>query len=147
MNKRGIIVGLNKDNQVDYTESMVELENLCEACDIQVVAHMVQNAKKINAKYYIGSGKLEELAYLRAVQEIDIVVFNNELSASQIKNIEDAVGCRVIDRTVLILDIFGERAKTREAKLQVEVASLEYALPRLIGANENLGRQGGGVGT
>ena len=59
MNKRGIIVGLNKDNQVDYTESMVELENLCEACDIQVVAHMVQNAKKINAKYYIGSGKLE----------------------------------------------------------------------------------------
>ena len=126
---------------------MVELENLCEACDIQVVAHMVQNAKKINAKYYIGSGKLEELAYLRAVQEIDIVVFNNELSASQIKNIEDAVGCRVIDRTVLILDIFGERAKTREAKLQVEVASLEYALPRLIGANENLGRQGGGVGT
>lgn len=147
MNKRGIIVGLNKDNQVDYTESMVELENLCEACDIQVVAHMVQNAKKINAKYYIGSGKLEELAYLRAVQEIDIVVFNNELSASQIKNIEDAVGCRVIDRTVLILNIFGERAKTREAKLQVEVASLEYALPRLIGANENLGRQGGGVGT
>lgn len=147
MNKRGIIVGLNKDNQVDYTESMIELENLCEACDIQVVAHMVQNAKKINAKYYIGSGKLEELAYLRAVQEIDIVVFNNELSASQIKNIEDAVGCRVIDRTVLILDIFGERAKTREAKLQVEVASLEYALPRLIGANENLGRQGGGVGT
>lgn len=147
MNKRGIIVGLNKDNQVDYTESMVELENLCEACDIQVVAHMVQNAKKINAKYYIGSGKLEELAYLRAVQEIDIVVFNNELSASQIKNIEDAVGCRVIDRTVLILDIFGEHAKTREAKLQVEVASLEYALPRLIGANENLGRQGGGVGT
>lgn len=87
------------------------------------------------------------MAYLRAVQEIDIVVFNNELSASQIKNIEDAVGCRVIDRTVLILDIFGERAKTREAKLQVEVASLEYALPRLIGANENLGRQGGGVGT
>ena len=126
---------------------MVELENLCEACDIQVVAHMVQNAKKINAKYYIGSGKLEELAYLRAVQEIDIVVFNNELSASQIKNIEDEIGCRVIDRTVLILDIFGERAKTREAKLQVEVASLEYALPRLIGANENLGRQGGGVGT
>ncbi len=147
MNKRGIIVGLNKDNQVDYTESMVELENLCEACDIQVVAHMVQNAKKINAKYYIGSGKFEELAYLRAVQEIDIVVFNNELSASQIKNIEDEIGCRVIDRTVLILDIFGERAKTREAKLQVEVASLEYALPRLIGANENLGRQGGGVGT
>lgn len=147
MNKRGIIVGLNKDNQVDYTESMVELENLCEACDIQVVAHMVQNAKKINAKYYIGSGKLEELAYLRAVQEIDIVVFNNELSASQIKNIENEIGCRVIDRTVLILDIFGERAKTREAKLQVEVASLEYALPRLIGANENLGRQGGGVGT
>ena len=147
MNKRGIIVGLNKDNQVDYTESMVELENLCEACDIQVVAHIVQNAKKINAKYYIGSGKFEELAYLRAVQEIDIVVFNNELSASQIKNIEDEIGCRVIDRTVLILDIFGERAKTREAKLQVEVASLEYALPRLIGANENLGRQGGVVGT
>ncbi len=147
MNKRGIIVGLNKDNQVDYTESMVELENLCEACDIQVVAHVVQNAKKVNAKYYIGSGKLEELAYLRAVQEIDIVIFNNELSASQIKNIEDEIGCRVIDRTVLILDIFGERAKTREAKLQVEVASLEYALPRLIGANENLGRQGGGVGT
>lgn len=147
MNKRGIIVGINKENKADYDESMVELENLCEACAIQVVAHMVQNAKKINAKYYIGSGKIEELAYLRSVQEIDIIVFNNELSASQIKNIENAVGCRVIDRTVLILDIFGERAKTREARLQVEVASLEYALPRLIGANENLGRQSGGVGT
>lgn len=147
MNKRGILVGVNLDNRADFNESMVELENLCAACEIDVVAIVEQNAKKINAKYYVGSGKIEELAYLSGVQEADIIVFNNELSASQIKNIENALQCRVIDRTVLILDIFGERAKTREAKLQVEVASLQYALPRLIGANANLGRQGGGVGT
>ena len=77
----------------------------------------------------------------------EIIVFNNELSASQIKNIEEEVKCNVIDRTALILDIFANRAKTREAKLQVEVARLQYELPRLIGANENLGRQSGGVGT
>ena len=75
-----------------------------------------------------------------------LVIFNDELSASQIRNLEEALECRVIDRTVLILDIFAQRAKTKEAKLQVEVAQLQYMLPRLIGLGESLGRQGGGAG-
>ena len=108
---------------------------------------MEQNLKKINPTFYMGSGKIEELRDLIEEMNAEIIVFNNELSASQIKNIEEEVKCSIIDRTALILDIFANRAKTREAKLQVEVARLQYELPRLIGANENLGRQSGGVGT
>jgi len=126
---------------------MVELKNLCMACDIEAIGELVQNSKQINKAHYIGSGKLDELKSLVNSEEVDIVIFNNELSSSQLRNIEKAIECEVIDRTALILSIFAERAKTREAKLQVEVARLQYLLPRLIGANENLGRQSGGVGT
>lgn len=114
---------------------------------MEVVGKVEQNLKKINPTFYMGSGKIEELQDLIEKTNAEIIVFNNELSASQIKNIEEEVKCNVIDRTALILDIFANRAKTREAKLQVEVARLQYELPRLIGANENLGRQSGGVGT
>ena len=147
MRKRGIIVGININNKNNFEESIIELKNLCIACDIEVVGKVEQNLKKINPTFYMGSGKIEELQDLIEKTNAEIIVFNNELSASQIKNIEEEVKCNVIDRTALILDIFANRAKTREAKLQVEVARLQYELPRLIGANENLGRQSGGVGT
>ncbi len=147
MERKGIVVGININNENGFEESMVELKNLCMACDIEVIGELVQNSKQINKAHYIGSGKLDELKSLVNSVEVDIVIFNNELSSSQLRNIETAIECEVIDRTALILSIFAERAKTREAKLQVEVARLEYLLPRLIGANENLGRQSGGVGT
>lgn len=147
MERKGILVGININNENGFEESMVELKNLCMACDIEAIGELVQNSKQINKAHYIGSGKLDELKSLVNSEEVDIVIFNNELSSSQLRNIEKAIGCEVIDRTALILSIFAERAKTREAKLQVEVARLQYLLPRLIGANENLGRQSGGVGT
>jgi len=147
MEIKGITVGININNENGFEESMVELKNLCMACDIEVIGELVQNSKQINKAHYIGSGKLDELKSLVNSEEVDIVIFNNELSSSQLRNIETAIECEVIDRTALILNIFAERAKTREAKLQVEVARLQYLLPRLIGANENLGRQSGGVGT
>lgn len=147
MRKRVIIVGININNKNNFEESIIELKNLCIACDIEIVGEMEQNLKKINPTFYMGSGKIEELQDLIEEMNAEIIVFNNELSASQIKNIEEEVKCSIIDRTALILDIFANRAKTREAKLQVEVARLQYELPRLIGANENLGRQSGGVGT
>lgn len=147
MERKGILVGININNENGFEESMVELKNLCMACDIEAIGELVQNSKQINKAHYIGSGKLDELKSLVNSEEVDIVIFNNELSSSQLRNIEKAIECEVIDRTALILSIFAERAKTREAKLQVEVARLQYLLPRLIGANENLGRQSGGVGT
>lgn len=147
MGRKGIVVGININNESGFEESIVELKNLCMACDIEVIGEIIQNSKQINKAHYIGSGKLDELKFLVNSEEADIVIFNNELSSSQLRNIEKAIECEVIDRTALILDIFAERAKTREAKLQVEVARLQYLLPRLIGANENLGRQSGGVGT
>lgn len=147
MRKRVIIVGININNKNNFEESIIELKNLCIACDMEVVGKVEQNLKKINPTFYMGSGKIEELRDLIEEMNAEIIVFNNELSASQIKNIEEEVKCSIIDRTALILDIFANRAKTREAKLQVEVARLQYELPRLIGANENLGRQSGGVGT
>jgi len=147
MERKGVVVGININNENGFEESMVELKNLCMACDIEAIGELVQNSKQINKAHYIGSGKLDELKSLVNSEEVDIVIFNNELSSSQLRNIEKAIECEVIDRTALILSIFAERAKTREAKLQVEVARLQYLLPRLIGANENLGRQSGGVGT
>ncbi|MCC0702018.1 GTPase HflX [Clostridioides sp. ES-S-0190-01] len=148
MAKKGIIVGLNINSKSeDFNELMIELENLCSACNIDVVGSITQNAKQVNRAYYIGIGKVEELLNIIKQEKADIVVFYNELSTSQLKNLEEKLNCEIIDRTALILDIFAQRAKTRDAKLQVEVASLRYMLPRLIGSNENLGRQSGGVGT
>lgn len=147
MKKRGILVGVHLNNSSDFEESMSELKNLCHACDIEAVQQVMQKAKTIHPKYYIGSGKIEELSSLVVQHEVDIIIFNNELSLSQIKNIENQLNCPIIDRTALILDIFAKRAQTREAKLQVEVAWLQYELPRLIGSRQNLGRQSGGVGT
>lgn len=146
MKQTGIIVGVNVNNHEYFKEEMVELKNLCDACDINIVGDLVQNAKSIHPKLYLGKGKLEELAAMVQEANIDVVIFNNELTPSQIKHIDEALQVEVIDRTNLILRIFASRAKTREAKLQVEVVRLQYELPRLIGLSSNLSRQAGGIG-
>ncbi len=147
MKQKAIIVGLNLEEKEQFEQSMLELKKLCMACQYEIVGEVIQSSRRINVTYYIGSGKATELGELVRDTEADVIIFNNELSPSQSKNLEEKTQCRVIDRTTLILEIFARRAKTREAKLQVEVAKLQYELPRLVGANEHLGRQGGGVGT
>ena len=142
---RGILVGLQLDEDISY--SMEELQGLAEAANVEVAATMVQNAEKVTAGTFIGSGKLEELAEACKNMEADIVIFNDELTGMQLRNIEDAVGVRVIDRTILILDIFADRATSREGKLQVELAQLQYRMPRLLGFGKSLSRLGGGIGT
>lgn len=146
MKQIGIIVGVNVKNEVHFNEGMQELIALSDACDIEIVDCLVQNADSINKATYLGKGKLEELGELAKTRGAEVVIFHGELTASQIRNIQEVVDTVVLDRTNLILMIFASRAKTREAKLQVEVVRLQYELPRLIGANENLSRQAGGIG-
>lgn len=144
---KAILVGADfkKDEMIDYY--MEELKNLALASDIEVVYTITQAISRISAKYYIGSGKVEEIKVYVDNLDADMVIFNNELSGSQVRNIEEVLDCRVIDRTLLILDIFAQRAKTKEAMLQVEIAQLDYMLPRLIGLTESLNRQQGGIGS
>ncbi len=144
---KAILVGanLNSNDPIDYY--MEELESLASANHIEVVYTITQAVSKITANFYIGSGKVEEIKVYVDNLEADIVIFNNELSGSQVRNLEKVIDCRVIDRTLLILDIFASRAKTKEAMLQVEIAQLEYMLPRLVGLRASLNRQQGGIGS
>jgi GTP-binding protein HflX len=146
MNK-AIIVGadLKQDGTFDYY--MEELENLAIASNLEVVYQITQAINRVTPNYYIGSGKVDEIKRHVNNLDADMVIFNNELSGSQLRNLEQALNCRVIDRTLLILDIFAKRAKTKEAMLQVEIAQLEYMLPRLVGLRESLNRQQGGIGS
>lgn len=147
--EKAIIVGIQLDsmNESDYKLSMEELENLCEACNMVVVNKVEQRLDMPNKALYIGSGKLSEVQQLYDAFEADVVIFDNTLSPMQIRNIQGVLGCPVMDRTGLILEIFESRARTREARLQVEVAKLQYMLPRLVGLHEALSRQGGGGGS
>lgn len=144
---KAILVGVSvTSNQAEFEYSMEELENLADACQITVVGQLTQNLKQINYTHYVGSGKIDELVQLIDETEATIVIFDDELSATQIRNLESSLDCEVVDRTMLILEIFARRAKTRESQLQVEVAHLQYMLPRLVGSRTDLGRQGGGAG-
>ncbi|MDU1848552.1 GTPase HflX [Niallia alba] len=144
--QKAIIVGVHYDQKEDFSNSMEELAQLAEACDIEVVGEVTQKLDRVHSAHYIGKGKLQELTALLAEKDVQTVLFNDELSPSQVRNLEEATDCKIIDRTVLILDIFAQRAKTKEAMLQVEIAKLQYMLPRLAGLGESLGRQGGGSG-
>lgn len=126
--------------------SMNELAELVYADGAEVVGEVTQNIYKFNPKYLIGSGKVDEIKEMVELLEVDAVVFNDELSGIQVRNLEKRIKKKVIDRTNLILDIFGLRATTYEAKLQVELARLEYQLPRLLGI-DGWSRTGGGIGT
>lgn len=144
--ERALLVGVNISDEKDFDISMEELKELAIACDFLVVGSVVQNLEKINKALYVGTGKVQEINEEAKRLNCDLVIFNNELSPSQLKNLQSHLEMPILDRTSLILEIFAKRAKSKEAKLQVEVAKFKYLLPRLVGMHESLGRQGGGSG-
>lgn len=144
--ERVIIIGLDND-QPDYQYSMTELTELAEANQMEVVDRLDQALDRPNAATYFGSGKVEELAQLVAALEVPTVIANDELSPSQLQNLTKATGVRVIDRTALILEIFAKRAQSKEAKIQVQIAQLQYRLPRLqTASDQRLDQQTGSGG-
>lgn len=142
---RAILVGFTRSEDIGY--SMAELSGLAEADNIQVIGEMIQILPKPNSATLIGSGKVLELAEMVKRMEADMVVFNNELTGMQLRNLEETLDVKVIDRTILILDIFASRADSAEGKLQVELAQLRYRMPRLLGFGRSLSRLGAGIGT
>lgn len=144
--ERALLVAVNIKEQEYFFELLEELENLTKACDMIPIGTIIQNLDKINPSLYIGTGKVEELKEKIEETTADLIIFNNELTPSQLRNLQKILNIPILDRTALILQIFQRRAKTKEAKLQVEVAKLKYMLPRLIGLHESLGRQGGASG-
>ncbi|MBK5242714.1 GTPase HflX [Clostridium sp.] len=139
--ERAVLVGIESE------EDLIELRELAKACNVETVDSILQKKHKIDAALYIGSGKAEEISIIRQALRANLVIFDDELSGSQVRNLEEVLGCKVIDRTTLILEIFARRAKTREAKIQVELAQLKYRLPRLTGLGTMLSRTGAGIGT
>ena len=131
----------------DAENSIEELEELAKTANAEVVAKVIQKRPSADSATVLGEGKIQEIAELAQSLEAELLVFDTELTASEIRNIEDIVNVRVIDRTMLILDIFAARAVTNEGKLQVELAQLRYRLPRLMGIGRSLSRLGGGIGT
>lgn len=141
-----ILVGVNINNDYEFDYSIQELENLVKALDIHKITTITQNLKEPNDKYLLGKGKLLEIKNLISYYNPDVIIFDNELSPAQNQNIQDILEIEVLDRTALILKIFALRAKTYEAKLQVEIASLRYELPRLTLIDANFSQQTGGSG-
>lgn len=141
---RAVLVGIESSDGYD---TLAELAELCETAGIKVVAREQQRRRAVDTATYIGSGKAEDLALTASAVEADIFVFDDELTAVQLRNLETILGLPIVDRTMLILDIFAQRAQSREGKLQVELAQLKYRLPRLLGMGKVLSRQGSsGVG-
>ena len=147
--RRAVLVGARIGNisEEDFDIGMAELKGLVKACNIEPVFRATQNLLREDSATFIGSGKVEEVKNLVLECEADVVIFNNQLSPSQMVNLSKALDVEVIDRTGLILNIFAERAKTKEARLQVDYAQLKYMLPRLVGLRANLSRQGGTGGS
>lgn len=153
LEERMILVGLNVTDYKKNTsstkieESMIELEELAKAAGGNVLGSIIQNRDNYDVAYYLGKGKAEEIKEYANNMQANLIVFNEELSGAQIRNLEEIIGLDVIDRTALILDIFAKRALSREGKLQVELAQYKYRLPRLIGVGKEMSRLGGGIGT
>lgn len=144
--EQAILVSVNLGDDYLFNYQLEELVNLCTACELDVVDTLTQNLRHIHPATYVGKGKLDEIKVAVDAHEADLVIFNDELTPSQIKNIEEFLDIKVIDRTMLILDIFDRRATTKEATLQVQLATLQYMLPRLIGSRRDLSRLGGSSG-
>ncbi len=142
-----ILVGLLLQKNDNFDHELEELEALCDACDMQTQMVITQALEAPNKALYIGTGKVEEVRQAVVNLEADMVVFNDSLSPSQARNLSDELNVPILDRTAVILQIFDERAKTREAQLQVELARLQYMLPRLSGMGVSMSRQGGGTGS
>lgn len=149
--ERAVLVGLNADcfkqDQTATDETLEELEALLETAGGFCTAKILQNRHTPDAHSFIGEGKAQEVRMLIEATESTMAIFDNELSPAQIRALEDILGVTVLDRSALILDIFAQRAKTREGRLQVELAQYRYLLPRLSGMGASLSRQGGGIGT
>ena len=131
----------------DAEVSMSELEELAKTAGAQVLGEMVQRRDTVEGATFVGRGRLEEIAEFCKNNDVDLIIADGELSPVQVRNIEDSTDTRVVDRTTLILDIFAGRARSKEGKLQVELAQLKYSLPRLTGKGTSLSRLGGGIGT
>ncbi len=142
-----VLAGVDGGQDSSFDRSMEELQGLAQACGIRVASVLVQKRSRPSMKHYLGEGKIEEMRQEMERTGAGLAVFNDELSPSQIRNLEEALECTVMDRSFLILDIFASRARTREARLQVEIARLNYLMPRLVGRHSHLSRQVGGVGT
>ena len=147
--ERAALVGLiaGHARRLEAERSLDELAGLAEAAGAEVVLRVMQERPKPDPSTFLGSGKIEMLAASASETDVDVVIFDNELTPAQLRQIEEEVGRKIVDRTQLILDIFARRARTREGKLQVELAQLKYLLPRLVGAGDALSRLGGGIGT
>ena len=147
--ERAALVGLiaGSARRLEAERSLDELAGLAEAAGADVALRVMQERPKPDPSTFLGSGKIQMLAASCAETGVDVVIFDNELTPAQLRQIEEKVGLKIIDRTQLILDIFARRARTREGKLQVELAQLKYLLPRLVGAGDALSRLGGGIGT
>lgn len=143
--ERAILVAIISSPEDE--ETLNELKELAVTAGAEVIGILTQKKKGINKAHYIGKGKLEELKMYVKNQQADLVIVNDELTGTQIKNLEDALGVKIVDRTNLILDIFAKRARSKEGMLQVELAQLKYRLPRLVGLGGQLSRLGGGIGT
>jgi GTP-binding protein HflX len=148
---RAVLVSLVTDDVkkkgIDPDHSLNELIQLVETAGVEVVDTLRQNLQKMDPKYFIGKGKVEELRMAMEATEANTAIFDHELSGAQVRHLEEILDAKIIDRTQLILDIFAQRAKTREGIIQVELAQLTYLLPRLSGQDTNLSRLGGGIGT
>lgn len=149
--EKAVLVGITLETSgkgsVAPVDPLAELAELTKTAGALVVSKVMQKKNRIDATFFLGKGKIEEIALLRQALGANMIVFDDELSGAQIRNIEDVVGVKVVDRTTLILDIFSKRARSREGKLQVELAQLNYRLPRLMGMGHILSRLGGGIGT
>jgi GTP-binding protein HflX len=143
---RALLVSVSSAPRRRIEESMAELQELAQSCGLNVIGSIIQQREQVDPRFLIGPGKLQDLA-IHALQEgAALIVFDQELNPSQIRSITDQIELKVIDRTQLILDIFAQRARSREGKLQVELAQLRYMLPRLVGKNTALSRLAGGIG-
>jgi GTPase len=147
--QRAAVVGLVTGSaaRAAAEQSLHELEGLARAAGAIVVLRFLQERSHPDAATFLGKGKVEALEQACAEADVDLVVFDNELTPAQLRNLERAIGRAILDRTQLILDIFAQRARTREGQLQVELAQLKYLMPRLVGSGEWLSRLGGGIGT
>ena len=147
--ERAILVGVatSSERRGRVEDDLEELARLADSAGAEVVHRILQARRSINAAFFIGKGKAEELSYLAEEKKIDIIIFDDDLSAVQVRNLEKLIKCKIIDRSGIILDIFASRARTNESKTQVELAQLQYMLPRLTRQWTHLSKQFGGIGT
>ncbi len=145
--EKAIIVGLETYESINFKEAIAELKNLALACDVEIVGTITQKLNAPTPNYYVGIGKVDEIKAAIKTLDATLVIFDDELSPSHIRNLEKALETSVIDRTILILDIFARRAKTKEAMLQVELAQCQYMLPRVVGLYSSFSRQKSGTGS